>query len=181
MISALPVSGAWQPKITGAQLDRPRISFSRQSLTAPCPWPPSSGPRWVAHRPWERTACLSGSMTFLIVSLGGVNARWGQIRSSGSTFSRTNASAQSSFSWNSGSVSKSHDIAALSLGSENRRSHDQRRVPRPVALTQAAFVQLPVRLARQLAREVDRARALVRRQLGPAEGDRVNIVGTNCA
>ena len=115
MISALPVSGAWQPKITGAQLDRPRISFSRQSLTAPCPWPPSSGPRWVAHSPCSRTACLSGSMTFLIVSVGGVNARCGQIRSSGSTFSRTNASAQSSFCWNSGSVSKSHDIVVVSL------------------------------------------------------------------
>jgi hypothetical protein len=51
MISALPVSGAWQPKITGAQLDRPRISFSRQSLTAPCPCPPSDGSRCVAHSP----------------------------------------------------------------------------------------------------------------------------------
>src|ERR1700727_1625325 len=44
MISALPVSGAWHPKITGAQLDRPRISFSRQSLTAPCPLSAEFGP-----------------------------------------------------------------------------------------------------------------------------------------
>ena len=51
MISAFPVSGAWQPKITGAQDDRPRISFSRQSRTSPCPCPPSSGPRCVAHSP----------------------------------------------------------------------------------------------------------------------------------
>ena len=35
----------------------------------------------------------------------------GQSRSSGSTSSRTNASAQSSFAWNSGSVSKSHAMA----------------------------------------------------------------------
>jgi hypothetical protein len=37
-------------------------------------------------------------MTFRTVSLGGVNTRSGQSRSSGSTSARTNASAQSSFS-----------------------------------------------------------------------------------
>src|SRR3954452_7232947 len=41
----------------------------------------------------------------------GVNWRRGKSTSSGSTSSRTNASIQSSFSWNSGSVSKSQDMA----------------------------------------------------------------------
>src|ERR1700722_11558301 len=94
MISAFPVSGAWQPKITGAQEDRPSISLSRQSLTCPWPCPPSAGSRCVAHSPWSLTACLSGSMTLRTVPLGGVYARWGQMRSSGSTSSRTNAAAQ---------------------------------------------------------------------------------------
>ena len=44
MISALPVSGAWQPKMTGAQLDRPRISFSSAELELPVPLPAELGP-----------------------------------------------------------------------------------------------------------------------------------------
>ncbi|MNC98343.1 hypothetical protein D3C83_162730 [compost metagenome] len=35
MISALPVSGAWQPNTEGAKCERPRISFIRPSLTCP--------------------------------------------------------------------------------------------------------------------------------------------------
>ena len=42
------------------------------------------------------------------LSSSGVKTRSGHTRSSGSTSSRTNASAQSSLAWNSGSVSKSH-------------------------------------------------------------------------
>src|SRR5437763_15024118 len=42
----------------------------------------------------------------------GVNSSPDQTWSSGSTSSRTNASAQSSFAWNAGSVSKSHGMGA---------------------------------------------------------------------
>lgn len=42
-ISALPASGAAVPNTVGAQVDRPRISFIRASLTWPYPCPPSSG------------------------------------------------------------------------------------------------------------------------------------------
>ena len=51
MISALPVSGAWHPNTIDAHCDRPRISLSSASFSWPKPWPPSSGPRCVAHRP----------------------------------------------------------------------------------------------------------------------------------
>src|SRR5215212_5994697 len=51
-------------------------------------------------------------MIFRSRSSGGVNTRPGKSRSSGSTSSRTKASAQSSLPWNAGSVSKSHPIRA---------------------------------------------------------------------
>ena len=35
MISALPVSGAWQPNTIGAHADRPRISLSSASFSCP--------------------------------------------------------------------------------------------------------------------------------------------------
>jgi hypothetical protein len=35
MISALPVSGAWQPKTIGAHWDLPRISLSSASFSWP--------------------------------------------------------------------------------------------------------------------------------------------------
>ena len=116
MISALPVSGAWQPKTIGAHIDRPRISFSSASLSCPYPWPPSSGPRCVAHRSRRRTSSFSGSTILRRVSSSCVYTSCGHSRSSGSTSSRTKVSTQSSFSWNSGSVSKSHDMLGGSRG-----------------------------------------------------------------
>src|SRR5581483_2128987 len=50
-----------------------------------------------------------------LVSSNGTYCRWGQMRSSGSTSSRTNASAQSRSSWYCGSVSKSHAIVVSLL------------------------------------------------------------------
>ena len=64
-------------------------------------------------------------MTLRRASSSGVNSRPGQTRSSGSTSSRTNSSAQSSFSWNSGSVSKSHAMATPSVA-KNSDSDDAR-------------------------------------------------------
>src|SRR6266536_1566367 len=110
MISALPVSGAWQPNTIGAHCDRPRISLSSASLSCPYPCPPRSGARCVPHNSRRRTSSFNGSTTFRRVSSSGVNASPGHTRSRGSTSSRTNASTQSSFCWNSGSVSKSHGI-----------------------------------------------------------------------
>ncbi len=77
MISALPVSGACVPKTFDAHNVRPRISLSNASFNWPYPWPPSSGPRWVAHKSWRRTSSLSGSMIFRIASVIGTNCRWG--------------------------------------------------------------------------------------------------------
>ncbi len=108
MISALPVSGAWHPNTMGAHDERPRISLSRASFSWPYPWPPRSDPRWVAHRPWRRTSSFKGSIASRRLPSSGVNCRCGNTRSSGSTSSRTKASAQSNFFWYSGSVSKSH-------------------------------------------------------------------------
>ena len=107
MISALPVSGAWQPKTMGARLLRPSFSFIRASLTWPKPWPPSSGPRWQAHRPWSFTFCCSGLMNFSRpAEPQTAMPRW----EIGSTSSVMKSSIQSSFFWNSGSVSKSQAI-----------------------------------------------------------------------
>src|SRR6185503_11948522 len=91
----------------------PRISFSSASLSWPYPCPPSSGPRWVAHNPFRRTSSFSGSITLRRLSSSGTNCRCGNARSSGSSSSRTNSSAQSRSFRYSGSVSKSHDIAGL--------------------------------------------------------------------
>src|SRR6478735_2633038 len=113
MISALPVSGAWHPNTIGAHCERPRISFNSASLSWPWPCPPSSGPKCVAHKPLRRTSSFSGSITLRRLSSSGTNCRCGNAKSSGSTSSRTNSSAQSSTFWYSGSVSKSHAIAGL--------------------------------------------------------------------
>src|SRR2546423_3270382 len=123
MISALPVSGAWHPNTIGAHCDRPRISLSSASLSCPYPCPPRSGLRCVPHTSRRRTSSFNGSTTFRRVSSSGVNASPGHTRSSGSTSSRTNESTQSSFSWNSGSVSKSHGIV-LPLGNWSGRFDD---------------------------------------------------------
>ena len=77
MISALPVSGAWQPKTIEAHCERPRISLRSDSFSWPWPLPPSSGPRWVAHRSWRRTSSLSGSRIFFSRASGGVKVRPG--------------------------------------------------------------------------------------------------------
>src|SRR2546430_5325636 len=123
MISALPVSGAGHPNTIGAHCDRPRISLSSASLSCPYPCPPRSGLRCVPHNSRRRTSSFNGSTTFRRVSSSGVNASPGHTRSSGSTSSRTNESTQSSFSWNSGSVSKSHGIV-LPLGNWSGRFDD---------------------------------------------------------
>src|SRR3984957_15023847 len=91
-----------------AHCERPRISLSSASFNWPKPCPPSSGPMCVAHRPWRRTSSFNGSIASRRFPSSGTNCMCGNARSSGSTSSRTNWSTQSSFSWYSGSVSKSH-------------------------------------------------------------------------
>src|SRR6201996_7835121 len=110
MISALPVSGACVPNTIGAHGLRPRISLINVNLTAPKPWPPSSGPRCGAHKPLSRTCCLSGSTIRRRSSFSGRNSQPGNSTSRGSTSSRTNSRIQSSFFSNSGSVEKSQLI-----------------------------------------------------------------------
>src|SRR5215472_11650747 len=181
MISALPVSGAWQPKMTGAHDDRPRISFSSDSLSAPWPCPPSSGSRCVAHRPWSRTCCLSGSMIARTCSDGGVNGRSPpKTMSSGSTSSRTKPRAQSSFRWYSGSVSKSHAIGLILPLIQNDSgprppSDHQRAVAGPVTLAQQPLVELAVRLPGKLVGEVHGLRALVGGEVLAAVGQQVRL------
>ena len=100
---------------SGPSDELPRISFRSESLSCPCPWPPSSGPRWVAHSPWRRTCALSGSVMALRVASGGVNSSPRHSMSMGSTSVRTNSAAQSSFAWYPGSVSNSHAMAVPPL------------------------------------------------------------------
>ena len=83
------------------------------------------GPRCVAHRPRSRTCSCSGGMSS-IRSGSLMSQAWWRTWSSGSTSSRTKASAQSSSSWNAGSMSKS--MVSLSRG----------RVRRDAAATAAA-------------------------------------------
>src|SRR5205807_616314 len=70
-------------------------------------------------RPWLRTSSFKGSMTLRRAPSSGSNCSCLQTKSRGSTSSRTKRSAQSSFSWNSGSVSKSHATGIPSCASEN--------------------------------------------------------------
>ena len=50
-ISALPASGAWQPKTSCAYVERPISSFRCAYTRKPCPVPPASGGTCGAHRP----------------------------------------------------------------------------------------------------------------------------------
>src|SRR3954464_14249845 len=106
-ISELPESGAWLPHNEGANTDEPRISCMGPSLTGPRPWPPSAGGRCAAHRPRSLTCSLSGA-------IARSNPSWpssSKTVSIGQISSRTNSRIQSSFSWNSGSVEKSHAMS----------------------------------------------------------------------
>ena len=122
MISALPESGAWQPNTIGAQFDRPMISFISASFSWPYPRPPRSGPRWHAHRPAVLDLLLERTDDLLVHR---VRAVVDEVRAEREverldTRSRTNSSIQSSCSWNSGSVEKSHAIwSSPGLGSSS--------------------------------------------------------------
>ena len=81
------------------------------------------GPQILASRPRPsagRRSCAACSSSGVYVRRAATD------RSSGSTSSRTNVSTQSSFSWNSGSVSKSHAIVGPPSG---------RVLPSPIAET----------------------------------------------
>lgn len=56
-----------------------------------------------------------------------------------------------------------------------RNLNHEGAVARPVALAQAAFVELAVGLAGQFVHEIHAARALVGRQLGPAAGEQLGL------
>src|SRR5438477_4675089 len=79
----------------------------RASFSWPKPGPPSSRSRKSAHRPLSLTCCFRGSTSALALGLRD-QAAPGKTRSSGSISLRQNCSTQSSCSWNSGSVEKSH-------------------------------------------------------------------------
>src|SRR5207302_6495934 len=97
-------------KMIGAEPYRPRISLRRASFSWPKPGPPSSSSRNSAHSPRSLTCCLRGSTSAL--ALGFLDhAAPGNTRSRGSISVRQSSSTQSSCSWNSGSVEKSHAIA----------------------------------------------------------------------
>src|SRR4051794_39618892 len=104
-ISELPESGAWLPNANGAYGVVPRISCISPSLTWPKPCPPSSLSRWAAHSPRALTCSCRGAIARIIWSYSRLRTSSGQISS------RTNSPIQSSCSWNSGSVEKSHAIA----------------------------------------------------------------------
>src|SRR5215218_2365755 len=106
-ISELPESGAWLPNTDGANTDEPRISCMSPSLTWPKPCPPRSGGRCAAHSPRSLTCSLSGAIARSKPSW----PRSSKTVSIGQISSRTNSRIQSSCSWNSGSVEKSHAIA----------------------------------------------------------------------
>ena len=55
----MPVSGAWQPKIRGAHIERPMISFRKTYGMKPSPVPPASGPMNGAHSPCSLTFACS--------------------------------------------------------------------------------------------------------------------------
>src|SRR3954454_11067222 len=112
-ISELPESGAWLPNTLGANTDEPRISCMRPSLTWPKPWPPRSGGRWAAHSPRSLTCSWSGATARTKPSWPSSS----NTVSIGQISSRTKSRIQSSCSWNSGSVEKSHAIAYRLLSS----------------------------------------------------------------
>src|ERR1700735_1531852 len=170
MISALPVSGAWHPKTTDAHCDRPRISLSRASFSWPKPCPPNSGPRCVAHRPWRRTSAFTGSIASLRFPSSGTNCMCGNARSSGSISSRTNWSTQSSFSWYSGSVSKSHAMCnPPSVGFQNMILAIKNAIPTsPPADVAGRIVRRPLskredQYASEVRRLLDAALEVIRR------------------
>ena len=104
--SMLPLSGACTPKIVIEYIDRPISSDIRASFICPKPGPPSAGSRNAPHSPWSRTRSWRWCLT-TFHSSSGSSASTG---SSGISSSSMNPRIQSSFSWNSGSVSKSHGI-----------------------------------------------------------------------
>src|SRR5690348_9149594 len=157
----LPVSGAAVPNTTGADRYRPRISFSRASLSWPKPGPPRSLSRNSAHRPWSFTCCLSGSTSALILGSRDRTAP-GNTRSSGSISSLQNWATQSSFSWKSGSVEKSH-----TMGPNSRSSQTFEEVREQPVDSVGSFLLGPVPAPFQ-----DVAAPQVRQRLGKAR-DRV--------
>ena len=107
----LPVSGAAEPNICGADPYRPRISFRRPSFSCPKPGPPSSSSRKIAQRPCALISSCRG-LTSARTRGSGDRTAYGNTMSSGSISSRQNSSTQSSFFWNSGSVEKSHAMSS---------------------------------------------------------------------
>ena len=91
-----PCPGAWEPKSDRRPARAAEDLVHQAEFQLAVALPSESGPRCVAHSSSSRTACLSGSVTVRSLSPSGVNTRSGQSRSSGSTSSRTNASAKSS-------------------------------------------------------------------------------------
>src|SRR3954453_21750551 len=116
-ISELPESGAWLPNTLGANTDEPRISCMRPSFTWPKPWPPRSGGRWAAHSPRSLTCSWSGATARSKPSWPSSS----NTVSIGQISSRTKSRIQSSCSWNSGSVEKSHAIAYRLLSSRRHK------------------------------------------------------------
>ena len=72
-----------------------------------------SGGRWAAHRPCLRTSSFSGAVIVSSAARPSGVRHTSRSDSSGKISSRTNVSIQSSFSWNSGSVLKSHAIGRI--------------------------------------------------------------------
>ena len=105
--SELPESGACVAEHRRGEGELPRISCIRPSLTWPKPWPPRSGGRCAAHSPRSLTCSLSGAIARSKPSWPSSS----KTVSIGQISSRTNSRIQSSCSWNSGSVEKSHAIA----------------------------------------------------------------------
>ena len=102
-----PAPGCRTPRArTG---DVPRISCISPSLTCPKPWPPSSGGRCAAHSPRSLTRSCSGAIARPKPS----SPSSSKTVSIGQTSSRTKSRIQSSCSWNSGSVEKSHAMPSI--------------------------------------------------------------------
>src|SRR3954452_17699359 len=164
-ISLLPESGAWLPNAFGASADVPSISCMSPSFTCPKPCPPRSGGRWAAHRPRSLTCSCSGRTARSKPSWPSSS----NTVSIGQISSRTKSRIQSSCSWNSGSVEKSHAIAYRLLSSRRHkvgRNDPQlaRRIPvgrimKPLAALTAllalalALSAAPAGAAQTLARE----------------------------
>ena len=109
--SALPESGAWLPKMLGAECLWPRISCIRPELHL--------AEAEAAHVGRQVGGPQALALDLRLQRVGDPlegpsplgRAPLGASVSSGKISSRTNASIQSSFSWNSGSVLKSHAMA----------------------------------------------------------------------